>query len=348
LEQALQAGQRVKWYRTRLDKETMRRLNAKSDFKGFAQSLGHLGLLALTGGATLWAASQSLWWLMALALFTHGTFAAFMVNAVHELDHKSVFRTQGLNVFFARIFGFIGWIHYEHFYNSHTRHHQFTLYQPDDLEVVLPMKVLTRHFFQFNIVHTKPWEAIASHVETARRLARGQFVGEWENRIYEEGGPEKIGPVRRWAKTLLIGHGMILAVSLALGVLLSPLWFLVPVLVSLTPLYGGWLFFLCNNTQHIGLQDGVPDFRLCCRTFTANPFTQFLYWHMNYHIEHHMYAAVPCYNLKHLHRAIQHDLPPCPHGLIATWREIAAIQKKQAADPDYQYAAPLPETCPNT
>ena len=28
---------------------------------------------------------------------------------------------------------------------------------------------------------------------------------------------------------------------------------------------------------------------------------RFWYWHMNFHIEHHMYAAVPCYNLEKLH-----------------------------------------------
>ena len=39
---------------------------------------------------------------------------------------------------------------------------------------------------------------------------------------------------------------------------------------------------------------------------------RFLYWHMNYHIEHHMYAAVPCYRLGRLHRAIRHELPPLP------------------------------------
>ena len=59
----------------------------------------------------------------------------------------------------------------------------------------------------------------------------------------------------------------------------------------------------------------VPDFRLSTRTFYINdpkrsalnplswPFrlVRFWYWHMNFHIEHHMYAAVPCYNLEKLH-----------------------------------------------
>jgi fatty acid desaturase len=332
-------GERIVWYRTPLDKETMRALNAKNDGRGFAQAAGHLGLLGLTGAAALWAAAQSLWWLLALAIFLHGTFASFAINAVHELVHKSVFKTQWLNEAFARIYGFLGWIHFEQFYTGHMRHHQFTLHPPDDLEVVLPLKVLTRQFFQTGFVNPL---AMRHHIPNALRLARGDFQGEWENLLFPQSEPEKSAPIKRWAKTLLIGHAMILLISLALGGLFSPVWFLIPVLASLTPMYGGWLFFLCNSTQHIGLQDNVSDFRLSCRTFTVNPLVQFLYWHMNYHIEHHMYAAVPCYNLKKLHRAIEHELPPTPDGLIATWMEIASIQKLQSVDPNHQHVVALP------
>jgi fatty acid desaturase len=174
------------------------------------------------------------------------------------------------------------------------------------------------------------------------RIAHGRFEGEWENVLFPADQPEKAAPIIRWSRYVLIGHSLIYLLAVACGVLFNPVWFLVPVLTSYTPHYGTWLLFLCNNTQHIGLQDKVPDFRLCCRTFTVNPLVQFLYWHMNYHIEHHMYAAVPCYNLGKLHRAIKHELPPTPHGLIATWKEIAEIQRKQAADPTYQHVAPLP------
>jgi fatty acid desaturase len=116
----------------------------------------------------------------------------------------------------------------------------------------------------------------------------------------------------------------------------------VPILFSLPNFYGSWLFQLCNNTQHIGLQDNVSDFRLCCRTFTLNPVLRFVYWQMNYHIEHHMFAAVPCYQLGRLHRLIRHDLPPCAHGLVAVWREIAEIQARQEKDPKYQHRAAIP------
>jgi fatty acid desaturase len=149
-----------------------------------------------------------------------------------------------------------------------------------------------------------------------------------------------------WARCIRIGHGLILVGSVLAAVFVHPRFLMLPLLISCVGVYGSWLFFLCNKTQHIGLQDNVPDFRLCCRTSTLNPIVQFLYWHMNYHIEHHMYAAVPCYKLGQLHRAIKHDLPPCPRGILATWKEIAAIQKTQEKDPQYQYPAPCPNPRP--
>jgi fatty acid desaturase len=328
-----EGGRQIRWYRTPIDREVLARLNRKSDAKGFAQALGHLLVLGLTGGAVLVSAATWPWWVTLLLLLLHGTAGSFMINAVHELVHKSVFRTQRLNEFFVRIFSFLGWINFEHFYASHMRHHQYTLHPPDDLEVVLPIRLMVRQFFLEGFLNLQGGYKV---VRNSLRLALGKFEGEWESRLFLGDDPDAGRPVVHRARVLLAGHVAITVISLVLG------WWLVPVLTCLLPFYGSWLFFLCNNTQHIGLQDNVPDFRLCCRTFTVNPVVQFLYWHMNYHTEHHMYAAVPCYNLGTLHRAIAHELPPCPRGLRATWKEIAAILRIQIANPAYQYVAPLP------
>ncbi len=105
--------------------------------------------------------------------------------------------------------------------------------------------------------------------------------------------------------------------------------------------YGGWLSFLLNTTQHIGLQDKVPDFRLCTRTVILNPVFRFLYFHMNYHAEHHMYASVPCYNLGRLRAAIVADMPKA-NGLIGAWGEIIGILRWQRTEPGYQHVYQLP------
>jgi hypothetical protein len=63
---------------------------------------------------------------------------------------------------------------------------------------------------------------------------------------------------------------------------------------------------------------------------------------MQYHVEHHMFPAVPFYNLPRLRKAIEHDLPPAPHGLLATWRELIPILKRQRREPGYFFAPILP------
>ena len=68
----------------------------------------------------------------------------------------------------------------------------------------------------------------------------------------------------------------------------------------------------------------------------------------DYHLEHHMFPAVPFYNLPKLRKAIEHDLPPATHGLVATWKEMLELRRRCIADPAYRYLPPLPETASTT
>ena len=40
-----------------------------------------------------------------------------------------------------------------------------------------------------------------------------------------------------------------------------------------------------------------------------NPISRFVYWNMNYHVEHHMFPMVPFHALPALHAEIKDDLP---------------------------------------
>ena len=328
------ANQRkITWYRSRLDREVLRSLNQRSDWKGMLQTLGHLGLLTLTGTGAFYAAGRLPLPVLLLILFLHGTVHAFLLNGFHELCHNSVFRTKFLNTFFLRIFSFLGPFNYMRFWASHSDHHKYTLHPPDDYEVMLPVKLTFSGFLKSAIVN--PWGFYARW-KLIIRLSFGKLEGPEETVMFPKSDMEKRRELFNWARIQLVGHALIVGVSLYFG-----LW-LVPILITLAPAYGGWLLYLCNTTQHVGLTDNVPDFRLCCRTITLNPLVRFLYWHMNFHIEHHMYAAVPCYNLGKLHKLIKHELPHCPVGLFETWKEIITILKKQKTDPEYQYVPELP------
>jgi fatty acid desaturase len=313
----------IRWYRSPVPREEMKACLERSDALAWAQTLGYAGLLAATGTATVLAAQAGWWGTAAGVFFLHGTVAAFLINAVHELGHGTVFRTRWLNRAWCAVFAFLGWINHRHFGESHGRHHRFTLHPPDDLEVVLPFHLGRREFLRDGFV--KP-RFLRDRARAAWRAVRGDlFRGPWDQACFPADDAEGRRRVVRWERGMLAGHAAIAGSAIAMG------WWAVPLVVSLHGLCGGWLFWLCNNTQHIGLEDRVPDARRCCRTFTVNPVVRFLYWHMNFHIEHHMFAAVPCYRLARLHRAMRDDLPPTPHGLAAVWRDIAAALRRTPA-----------------
>ncbi|MBW7895012.1 MAG: fatty acid desaturase [Opitutaceae bacterium] len=328
----------IDWYRTPLPKDVFKQLHERSDLKAWLQTGGFLAIVLCTGGLAFWSWWHDWHWAATVALvFLHGMVSHFHINGMHELGHGTVFRTKALNAFFVRVVSFLGWLNFETFNASHQRHHRYTLHDPDDQEVVLPVKLMVRHFFEQGFFNYKGFWWTMKYFG---RIARGRFVSPWELVCYPPDQPDLRRAPVRWARFVLGGHLVIAVVSLATG-----LW-IIPILVTLATFIGGWLFFLCNNTQHIGLQDKVPDFRLCCRTILINPVVRFLYWQMNFHTEHHMYAAVPCYHLKRLHAAIAHDMPPCPRGLVATWRHIIGILRRQQTEPGYCYTAPLPASSP--
>ncbi|MBL4576471.1 MAG: fatty acid desaturase [Opitutaceae bacterium] len=318
----------INWYRTKLDRQAFKDLHRRSDRKGFLQASGHLVFLLLTGLAAWLSVGNLPLIFVLLLLLLHGTFFAFILNGFHELIHRTVFTSKRLNGFFLNIYSFIGIHNPILFWASHTEHHKYTLHPPRDLEVVLPVALTLKGFLSSGLIDPI---GLYQRIKQNVRLASGRLEGDWENALFPESKPEERKKLFAWARILLFGHATILAISIYFQ-----LWFL-PVITTLAPFYGSWLLYFCNHAQHTGLQNNKPDFRFCCRTIILHPVVQFLYWHMNYHTEHHMYASVPCYNLGKLHQCIKHDLPRCPVGLIETWKQIVGILKKQKNDPSYQY-----------
>jgi fatty acid desaturase len=266
----------------------------------------------------------------------HGACCAFLINGFHELVHESVFKEPWLNRFFLRIYSFLGWYNHIAFWASHSEHHRFTLHPPDDLEVVLPQQVSFKAILKFGIID---FSGLRGVIPGTLRVAKGEVNGEWETYLFTKKKPEMRPALHRWAQLVLVGHGLIAVVSIATG------YWPVLIAVSFGRFFGSGVQFLCNATQHIGLVDEYPDFRICCRTFYLGPVLGFLYWHMNYHTEHHMYAGVPCYNLSRLHRLVKSEMPVCTSGLVETWKQIAWILKRQAEDPSYQF---MPKISPHS
>ena len=116
-----------------------------------------------------------------------------------------------------------------------------------------------------------------------------------------------------------------------------------PLLFIVLPnFYGKTLISLFGLTQHAGLQENVKDHRYTTRTVKLNPIFSFLYWQMEYHIEHHMFPQVPSYNLPKLHEMIKDQMPPIRQGLWGAYKEILPALFKQAKNPNYQISSKVP------
>jgi Na+-transporting NADH:ubiquinone oxidoreductase subunit F len=69
---------------------------------------------------------------------------------------------------------------------------------------------------------------------------------------------------------------------------------------------------------------------------------RYLYWNMNYHVEHHMYPLVPYHALPRLHAAVKDDCPTPYPSLFSAWREIVPTVLKQVRDPGHHVKRQLP------
>ena len=352
--EAVRRTMRVKWYRSPIDPAELRRLMQRSDLRGAFQAVGHLALAAGTGVLTYYLFSQQLWVAFAFALLFHGAVTSFFSSGCHELDHGTVFKTKRLNRLFLDIYSVLAWFNYHDYALSHTYHHRYTLHPDGDRELVLPktpsLKVLyllqlctisiTGGFeskglipLMRNTVGTAldifPRRDVESDPETT-----GQNAEEWVRALYDAHPDERAKSVR-WARRTLLFHGLVIVAAIVSG-----LW-LLPLLVSFPIFFGNiWKYFV-GVPMHCGLRDNIADFRKCVRSIKLDPLSTFLYWRMNWHMEHHMYAGVPCYNLRALRRTIAADLPEA-RTMFGAWREMRATWKRQQIDPDYQYDTPVP------
>ena len=334
----------VRWYRSPIEPARLKELTRRSDLRGWFQTLGHIILIAITAAATWYFFDHRIWIGFALALFAHGTMYSFFAGlATHELAHGTVFRTKWLNSLFVRILSLISWFNFHDYKMSHTYHHLYTLHPRGDREVVLPNNPSLHPLFllqllTLNIVGARrepySWPMVQTIAATVKLAFSGRFRKEWLEAVYADQEEARRKSIN-WARLILLFHLAVVVVSVVFK-----LWPL-PLLVTFASFIANWLRYFVGVPMHTGLKDNVDDFRLCVRSITLDPFSQFLYWRMNWHLEHHMFAAVPCYNLTQLSRALADDTPR-PRTLIGAWREMRLTWKKQQEDPGFQYETPLP------
>ena len=329
---------RVDWYRSAIDRDTLRDLTKRNNWQPLLQNVVQLAFHAATGWFSYWAFHNLAWPWVVLALFVHCTFYGYAGARGHELSHTNMFRTKWINEMFMWINGFLQYFNWVFFRHSHKHHHFYTVHDDLDVEVMLPSNIKWPMW-----VWALTFD-LRFFLEMNKFLVHHSFGRKREYILFREKKrgfyPTKktIKRMQRVSRAILFGH-----IALALMFVLTGNWILLFV-VTFAPYIARWHVLLTHIPQHSGMKPSIPDWRLNTRTYTAGPISRFFYWNMNYHIEHHMYAAVPYYNLPKLRQAIEGDLPAAAKGLIGAWREMYAAAKRQRIDPEYHIVPELPVT----
>ena len=324
----------LEWYQCSIERKLLLQLMKKNNWIPLIHNIGQLGFWMATASFALWTFYNLSWPWIVGAVYFHCFFLNFGGGACgHELSHKTMFKTSALNEFFIRIngilFGFGG--NYINFRRSHVKHHQFTVHNDLDMEVILPLKLRWYNWiFGFTINIQGMYISIFRYFRYAFGRRREVILKSvWEQRNFPETQPEALKKLVNWARFIVISHLTLVVVFIATGN-----WILV-VIITLGPFIAGWFGLITTMPQHIGMKPDIADWRHNTRTYIAGPIVRFFYWNMNYHVEHHMYPAVPYYNLPKLRKAIENELPIATRGLIATWREVFKILKRQKQNPEY-------------
>ena len=316
------------WYRTTIPRAEMKRLMKRADQPALRDTAILFGLIALFAVAAI-ALMPSLWsvpfWLAYGVLY-----GSAMDSRWHECGHGTAFKTRWKNMAVYQVASFCMIRDPYCWKFSHARHHSDTIIVGRDPEVAIMRPVVMLKMLA-NLV------GLIDVQDGLRRMAihaTGRILPDEADYVAEVFFPKIVRTARIWVA--------IYAATLVTAVVLQS-W--VPLLlIGLPRLYGCWHMVLCGWLQHGGLADNVLDHRLNCRTVCMNPVSRFLYWNMNYHVEHHMFPLVPYYRLPELHEACAFDFPAPNRSILSGYAEMLPALWRQRTDPDFHLRRPLPAT----
>ncbi len=316
------------WYHTDVARPAMKELMKRGDGPAIRDTTLWLALIIGTGagGIYFWGT----WWCVPF-FFVYGVlYGSSSDSRWHECGHGTAFKTQWMNSFVYEIASFMVMRNSTAWKWSHTRHHTDTVIVGRDAEIavmrppdLLKVCLLFTGYLDFRYGFT-----------ALVRQALGKLSADEATYVPESERP-RVYAVARW-------HMLIYALAVAAAVYS---WSFLPfVLIGGPRIYGSWHMYLTGLLQHIGLADNVIDHRLNSRTVYMNPISRWIYWNMNYHVEHHMFPMVPYHALPRLHDLIKHDLPEANPSMWHAYREVWPVVLRQLRYEDDFLQRALPKT----
>ena len=318
----------AEWYHTEVSRKVMKELMQRRDGPAIRDTiiwaLGHL--LFASGGIYFWGT----WWCLPCWAAYGVLYGSACDSRWHECGHGTAFRTGWMNDVVYEIASFqvmrnpVAWRW------SHARHHTNTYIVGRDPEIVFMRPPAVVKLLLAFIGVLGVWESLGTLI----RQTTGRLSDDEKDFIPEDGRSKAIFAAR-------------IHIAIYIGTLAAAFiwWSWIPLMViGLPRIYGCWHMVMTGLLQHGGLADNVVDYRLNSRTVYINPISRFIYWNMNYHIEHHMFPMVPYHALPKLHELVKADNPPPNRSIYDGYVEMYRAVKRQLTDPEYYIRRKLPAT----
>ena len=316
----------AEWYHSEIPRKVMKELMARSDQPALRDTAIWLGLLVLSGwgGVHFWGS-----WACVPFWFVYGVlYGSACDSRWHEAGHGTAFKTSWMNDVVYHIASFMVMRNPVNWRWSHARHHTDTIIVGRDAEIgfMHPTNIWMK--IQAFLSPIDAWESL----KVLARNALGRMSPDERDYIPASEIPKAVF----WARVHMAIYLATLVAALWMGSILPFM------LIGLPRLYGCWHMYMTGLIQHGGLAEDVTDHRLNSRTCYMNPISRWIYWNMNYHVEHHMFPMVPYHALPRLHALIKDDLPtPCP-SIWAAYAEMVPAVIRQRHEKGYYLKKALP------
>ncbi|RAP78440.1 fatty acid desaturase family protein [Paenibacillus montanisoli] len=312
------------WYTCPVPSKRLKELMKRKDGPALLHTFIWFVLLAGSGIVAYYA--WGTWWAIP-AFFLYGIlYVTPSDSGWHESGHGTLFKTSWLNTVMFRLLSFMTFKNATVGRWSHVRHHSDTIVVGRDPETPVRPPVYYVLLMEFLRLNGAPKEMMKIFLHCFGRLDKQE---------------REFVPVSQYRKVIWEAR---ITMTLLLGVIVWSILIksMLPVMFIVLPMfYGTALSYLITMAQHLGLSEDVLDHRLNTRTYYMNPIFRFLYWNMNYHIEHHMFPLVPFHALPALHKEMKDDCPAPYPSLWAALREIYSLLAILRKTPSYCIVRPL-------
>jgi fatty acid desaturase len=306
------------WFAPIIDRGVLNGLMRRTNMHGL-MTLGFWLLLCVATGALVVFTRHTPWVWPAMVLY--GAILCFAYAVSHECAHGTAFKTRWLNeaVFWLSSLIFIEEPLYRRY--SHAGHHTNTWFNSRDPQKPYGIPLSLRQYVWGTL-------GLTFYFDAARQLIRhgtGRFT------------PQELEflPASEIRKVML--NSRVMSACYA-GLLVGGAVFFSPwpfILYFIPRFLGGCIVTLYINTQHMCMAEDLFDHRLTTRSIKCGWLERRLYWNMNYHIEHHLFPAVPFHALPRLNDSVREQLPLPLNGVIAANADILKAVSRQRTEPRF-------------